>query len=71
MHVLTRVTGRGDFFGCVCALQTQSKIKYSVFYEYLCSCLILCVIFTGIFYAVVRQISMLVIDNKHSVLCIL
>ena len=25
--------------------------------------------FTGIFYAVVRQISMLVIDNKDSVVC--
>ena len=26
--------------------------------------------FTGIFYAVVRQISMLMIDNKDSVLCV-
>ena len=30
VHVLTRVTGRVDCFGCVC---TDSKIKYSVFYD--------------------------------------
>ena len=30
-----------------------------------------CVFFTGIFYAVVRQTSMLFIDNKDSVVCIL
>ena len=41
--MLTRVTGRVDCFGCVCALQTL-KIKYSVFYVYLCSCIRLCVI---------------------------
>ena len=33
--------------------------------------LIYCVYFTGIFYAVVRQISVLFIDNKDSVVCIL
>ena len=38
-------------------------------YVYLCSCTILCY-FTGIFYAVVRQISTLFIDNKDSVFCI-
>ena len=37
---------------------------------YLCSCIILCY-FTGNFYAVVRQISMLFIDNKDPVFCIL
>ena len=82
----------------------DSKITYSVFYVYLCSCTILRVIllvsfmctyvhvlycvlfywyllcvlmfmyytacyFTGIFYAVVRQISMLFIGNKDSVFC--
>ena len=39
-------------------------------------CYVLCIIstvcyLTGIFYAVVRQISMLFIDNKISVFCIL
>ena len=47
-----------------------SKIKYSMFYVYLCSCIILCVILLVFFYAVVRQISMLFIDNKDSVFCI-
>ena len=43
VHVLTRVTGRVDCSGCVCA--PDSKIKYSVFYVYLISCIIiLCVI---------------------------
>ena len=50
----------------------DSKIKYSVFYVYLCSCIIiLCVIVLCIFYAIVRQISMLFIDNKDSVFCYL
>ena len=49
---------------CVCP--PDSKIKYSVFYVYLCLCIILCY-FTGIFYAVIRQISVLFIDNKDSV----
>ena len=41
--MLTRVTGRVDCFGCVCP--PDSKIEYSVFYVYLCSCVvILCVI---------------------------
>ena len=52
---------------CVCVCPPDSKIKYSVFYVYLCSCIILCY-FTGIFYVVVRQMSMLFIDNKDSVL---
>ena len=53
--MLIGVTGRVDRFGyvCVCALQTL-KIKYSVFYVYLCARIILCY-FTGIFYAVVRH----------------
>ena len=54
---------------CVCP--PDSNRKYSVLYN-------ICVImfmyytvyyFTGIFYAVVRQISMLIIDNKDSVVC--
>ena len=48
----------------------DSNIKYSVFYVYLCSCIILCY-FTGIFYAVVRQISMLFTDNQDSAFCVL
>ena len=42
--MLMRVTGRVDCFGCVCVCPPDSKIKYSVFYVYLCSCIILCVI---------------------------
>ena len=44
--------------------------KSSVFYNilYLCLCIITCY-FTGIFYAVVRQISMFFIDNNDSVFC--
>ena len=47
VHVLTRVTGRVDCFGCVCVCvcPPDSTIKYSVFYVYLRSCIIiLCVI---------------------------
>ena len=70
MRVLTLVTGRVDCFGCVCALQTLRLLRV------LC---VLCVLmfmycsvfyFTGIFDAVVRQISMLFIDHKDSVFCI-
>ena len=68
--MLTRVTGRVDCFGCV--RPPDSKIKYSVFYNkcvfmfmYYTACY-----FTGIFYAVIRQISVLFIDNKDSVFCI-
>ena len=56
--MLTCVTGKVDRFGCVCALQ----IKYYV----LCVLIILCY-FTCIFYAVVRHISTLFIDNTYSV----
>ena len=43
--------------GVVCP--PDSKLKYScVFYVFLCSCIILCY-FTGIFYAVVIQISVI------------
>ena len=48
----------------------DSKIKYFVFYNvydafvYYTVCY-----FTGIFYAVVKQISMVFIDNKDSVFC--
>ena len=37
--MLTRVTGRVDFFGCV--FPPGAKVKYSVFYVYLCSCIII------------------------------
>ena len=54
---------------CVCALQSL-EIKYSVFYN-ICVlmfmyCYTVCY-FTCIIYAVLRQISMLFIDNKDSV----
>ena len=71
VHVLTRVTDRVDCFGCVCVFPPDSKIKHSVFYN-------ICVLmfmyytvccFTGLFYAVVRQISMLFTDNQDSVFC--
>ena len=67
--MLTRVTGRADCVGCACALQTQSPLCFTIYgvlmfmYYTVCYC-------TGIFYAVVRQISMLVIDNKDSVFTI-
>ena len=58
---------------CYKRVHVDSKIKYTEFYN-------ICVLmfmhytvcyFTGIFYAVVRQISMLVINNEDSVFCIL
>ena len=55
---------------CVCVCPPDSKIKYSVFFVYSCSCIIILCYFTFIFYAVVRQISMLFIDNKDSVFCV-
>ena len=51
----------------MCLCPPDSKIKYSVFYVYLCFMYYTVCYFTGIFYAVVRQISMLFIDNKDSV----
>ena len=48
---------------------SDSKIKYSVFFVYLCSCIILCVILLVSVCLSVRQISMLFIDNKDSVFC--
>ena len=71
MHVLTRVTDRVDCLGCVCVCPPDSKIKYSMFYVYLCSCIFILCYFTCIFYAVVRQISMLIIDNEDCVFCML
>jgi len=64
VHVLMRVTGRVDCFGCVCALQTlrSSTLCFMCTYVH-----VLCCYFTGIFYALVRQISMLFTDNKDSV----
>ena len=70
--MLMRVTGSVDCFRYACVCPPDLKIKYSVFYS-------ICVLmfmyynvcyFTGLFYAVVRQISMLFIDNKDSVFCI-
>ena len=52
---------------CVCP--PASKIKYSVFYVYLCSCIILCDILLLSFMQSLRQISMFFIDNKDSVFC--
>ena len=49
----------------------KSKIKYSVFYS-ICVLMLMhytVCYFTGISYAVVRQISMLFIDNKDYVFC--
>ena len=40
--MLMHVTGTVDSFESVCP--PDSKIKYSVFYVYLCSCIILCVV---------------------------
>ena len=67
-----RVTGRVDCFGCVCVCvcTPDSKIKYSVFYVYLFMFMYYTVCyFTGIFKAVVRQISILFTDNKDSLFC--
>ena len=65
--MLTRVTGRVDCFGCVCALQT---LRYSTLC-FMCTYVrvLLYCYFTCIFYAVIRQISMLFMDNKDSVFC--
>ena len=43
VHVLMRVTGRVDCFGA-CVPFRLFKIKYSVFYVDLHSCIILCII---------------------------
>ena len=53
----------------------DSKLKYSVFYNMyvlMFSHVLYCVLgyFTGIFYAVVRHMSMLFIDNTDSVFCV-
>ena len=54
----------------VCVCHPDSKIKYSVyvylFYVFCWQAVGYC---TGIFYAFIRQISMLCIDNKDSVFC--
>ena len=64
--MLTHVTGRVDCFGCVCAhqIQRQSALCFIcvLIFMYYTMCY-----FTGLFYAVVRQISMLFVDNKDSV----
>ena len=51
------------------SVETRSNAKYSVFYAMwaLMSMDYTVCYFTGIFYAVVRQISMLFIDSKDSV----
>ena len=54
--MLLRVTDRVDCFGGGGGGGLpDSEIKYSVFYVYLRSCIILCY-FTGLFYVVVRHI---------------
>ena len=58
-------------FRCVCVCAVQTQIKFSVFhsiYILMFMYLIVCY-FTGLFYAVIRQISMLFIDNKDSGFC--
>ena len=54
---------------CYKRVHVDSKIKYTEFYN---TCVLIFMhytvcYFTGIFYAVVKQISMLFIDNKDSV----
>ena len=68
--MMMHVTGMVDCFRCVCILKThrQSTLCFTT-HVYLCSCIILCY-FTGIFYAVIRQITVLFTDNKDSVFCI-
>ena len=56
-----------DRFGCACPPDSCPRSAFDV---YLCSCIIILCYFTGIFHAVVSQISMLFIDNKDSVFCI-
>ena len=51
----------------MCECPPDSKIKYSCV-SYVSMYYTVCY-FTGIFYAVVRQISMLFIDNKDFVFC--
>ena len=53
-----------DRFGCACPPDSCPRSAFDV---YLCSCIIILCYFTGIFHAVVSQISMLFIDNKDSV----
>ena len=48
--MLTRVTGTVDCFGCVCVCPPDSKIKYSVFYVYLCSCIIILFVILLVFF---------------------
>ena len=59
-------------FRCVCVCAVQTQIKFSVFHS-ICILMFMYLIvcyFTGLFYAVIRQISMLFIDNSDSVFCI-
>ena len=58
--MLKRVIGRVDCFGCVCALLCVLCLLMFVYYYTVCY-------LTCIFHIVVRQISMLFIDNKDSV----
>ena len=54
------------------SVETRSNDKYSVFYAIrVLMPMDYTVLFYCIFYAVIRQISMLFIDNKDSVFCIL
>ena len=64
--MLTGVTGRVDCFGLCAPARLKDKVLCVLQYIYLYLCY-----FTGIFYAAVRQISMLFIENKHPVFGIL
>ena len=44
VHVLMRVTGRVGWLFQMCVCPPDCRLKYSVFYVYLCSCIRLCVI---------------------------
>ena len=70
MHVLTCVTGRVDCFGCVC-VPPRLKDKVRFVLQYMSTYGHVLFVNLLVSYAVVRQISMLFIDNKDCVFCIL
>ena len=68
MHVLTCVTGRVDWFGCVC-VPPRLKDKVRFVLQYMSTYGHVLFVNLLVSYAVVRQISMLFIDNKDCVFC--
>ena len=68
MHVLTCVTGRVDCFGCVC-VPPRLKDKVRFVLQYMSTYGHVLFVNLLVSYAVVRQISMLFIDNKDCVFC--